>query len=288
MWLRHPSFASLSQWLVDDALPSPARLNAWLDAPVVDGADARRRTARGALVHFVEAEAARRGALAYETGILATGAVPLRPGNWHDAFNALAWIAWPAFKREVNALHVTSAQAPAAPDASRRGARRDALTLLDESGVIVLCADPALAALLRERRWRELFHDRHDVIARALRFLICGHALFDKLRAPYRSITGRALIVPVTADSIALDIDAQRAVADAAVARMLSGVDTTSSTVPLPLAGIPGWWPGNECATFYDDAAIFRPAHASTASASPATASQSACAPAPFNSSAEP
>jgi hypothetical protein len=29
---------------------------------------------------------------------------------------------------------------------------------------------------------------------------------------------------------------------------------------PLPVLGIPGWWPANENASFYDDREIFRPA----------------------------
>ena len=30
--------------------------------------------------------------------------------------------------------------------------------------------------------------------------------------------------------------------------------------LPLPVLGIPGWWPENEKEDFYDDAAVFRPA----------------------------
>ncbi|HQX67511.1 MAG TPA: DUF3025 domain-containing protein, partial [Ottowia sp.] len=29
--------------------------------------------------------------------------------------------------------------------------------------------------------------------------------------------------------------------------------------VPLPLLGVPGWWPANQAPAFYDDAEVFRP-----------------------------
>ena len=28
---------------------------------------------------------------------------------------------------------------------------------------------------------------------------------------------------------------------------------------PLPVLGVPGWWPANETPAFYDDASVFRP-----------------------------
>ena len=30
--------------------------------------------------------------------------------------------------------------------------------------------------------------------------------------------------------------------------------------LPLPVLGVPGWWPANENPGFYDDADVFRPA----------------------------
>ena len=29
---------------------------------------------------------------------------------------------------------------------------------------------------------------------------------------------------------------------------------------PLPVLGVPGWWPANESPAFYDDATVFRQA----------------------------
>lgn len=279
----HPAFAALLPWLPPGSgVPALAGLNAAI------AASARPpHTDAGASIHFV-ATAAAMSAADYETRILRTGAVPTRPGHPHDAFNALCWIAFPEFKRACNALHAAQLAPGAAAPGAGRGPVRDALTLLDESGVLVLCGDQALAGLLAARRWRELFCARRADVARALRFFVCGHALFEKLLAPYQAITGRALIVAAPAAVFEQEPAAQRRFADAAAARALRNGIAAAQVPPLPLAGIPDWDPGNGAPAFYDNAAVFRPPQASTASGSAATSAQSACAPAPVSSSGEP
>lgn len=276
----HPAFAVLLPWLADgvDAL-TLGRLDACAAAcaepPCTDS---------GAAIHFV-APAAALSAADYETQILRTGAVPTRPGNRHDAFNALCWIAFPGFKRAANALHVAHLEQAAADAGASRGSARDALTLIDESGVIVLCADPLLAGLLVERRWKTLFSERRAEGARALRFLVCGHALYEKLLRPYPAITARALIVPAPFALLERGIDAQRRFADESAAREIRSGMPPSRMPPLPLAGIPGWDPANDPPDFYDDRTVFRPLHSVTAAGSSATSAHSECAPAPVNSS---
>ena len=47
---------------------------------------------------------------------------------------------------------------------------------------------------------------------------------------------------------------------DAWVAADLSAARLAAKPfVPLPVLGIPGWWPENENVSFYDDAQVFRP-----------------------------
>ena len=283
MQLRHLAFAALAPWFQGSAEPlTPAALDALAAA---SGQPPRSDT--GALIHFVEPDA-ERSAAAYESRILETGAVPTRPGSRHDALNALCWIAFPQFKRACNALHVAAlTDVPASP-MTRRGSLRDALTLLDESGVIVLCADPSLADLLIRREWKTLFHDRRADVARAMQFLVCGHALYEKLLVPYPAITGRALIVPTEAAVLELAFDTQRRHADEHAARWLRAGGPAPQTSPLPLAGIPGWDSHNDAADFYDDTSVFRPLTPATAVGSDPTSAQSASAPAPVSSSEEP
>jgi len=46
---------------------------------------------------------------------------------------------------------------------------------------------------------------------------------------------------------------------DAALARDLDPAHLAQKPYsPLPLLGIPGWWPGNENFFFYDDNSVFR------------------------------
>ena len=91
----------------------------------------------------------------YELHVHESGCVATRHGNWHDLFNALAWLAFPRTKAAINALH--AAQIPR--EGKRRGRLRDMLTLFDEGGAIVLCADAELESMIRGFRWRELFWD---------------------------------------------------------------------------------------------------------------------------------
>ena len=284
----HPGFAALLPWIGEVAGGVAGvdgvtleRLNAWAAR-----ADPAPVTATGARVRFVAA-GARASAIAYESRILETGEVALRPGSRHDAFNALCWIAFPNAKRACNALHVTHAAGEAGSTIAR-GAVRDALTLFDESGVIALAADPALAELLVARQWKALFSARRDEAMRSMRFFVFGHALFEKLADPWPGITGRVMIVAAEGeafDSGASAGSALRAIADAKAARALDALRSAAGIPPLPLAGIPGWDRRNDNPAFYDDASVFRPPIASGRSA---TLAQSADAPASTSSSREP
>jgi hypothetical protein len=244
-WLAHPAFAPYRAWLGDGAQP-----------PSLDALDALA-CARGGAVHgrpIAFRDVASHGALDYERRIAATGVIATRRGSWHDAFNALAWIAWPRAKAALNALHVRRG---AHATANRRDRARDAATLLDESGLLVACADPSFATLLRAHAWRELFAAPNAAAARAV-VVAFGHGLLDRLREPYAALTGRALVLPAGADPdalhdpAALDAAAARAVADAAF-----GPETL---LPLPVAALPGWDAERRGPERFDDVQVFRPA----------------------------
>jgi len=53
----------------------------------------------------------------------------------------------------------------------------------------------------------------------------------------------------------------QRAELDARLAVLIAAESSFKSTralAPLPILGVPGWWPENERADFYADASVFR------------------------------
>lgn len=211
-------------------------------------AEARLRgvtTTTGQPLAFVAADDA--GDAAYEAHIAATGRVPTRE-NAHDLFNALVWLAYPRTKAALNARQA----AELARDGVRgtRGPVRDAATLIDESGLL-LAADEDACAALRRLDWPWLFGAQRARWDSSWIPLAFGHALIEKLCAPYKRLTAAVVCLPgagTTADEI--DRAAADWLRDAALAPRL--------LAHLPVLGIPGWWPANEMPAFYADAEVFR------------------------------
>jgi hypothetical protein len=224
--------------------------------PLVERADwraavsdeARRRgvaTATGLPVEFVAADDA--GTTAYESHIAASGRVPTRE-NAHDLFNALVWLAFPLTKAALNSRQAQEL----ARDGVRgtRGPVRDAATLIDESGLLLAAGDEACAALMR-RDWQFLFDAQRTGWGRDWLPFAFGHALIEKLLAPYKGLTAAVVCLPLAAATPAqVDRAAAAWVREAALAPTLLS--------HLPVLGIPGWWPANDDPAFYADAAVFR------------------------------
>ena len=183
----------------------------------------------------------------YERFIFDTGSVPTRD-NLHDFFNGLVWLRFPQAKRRLNALQ--AAEIARHGIGGTRGPLRDALTLFDENGA-VLDAPPALWDALTARDWRRLFVTERSCWQEA-RLLVFGHALMEKLVAPRKPATAHVLMAPGRTQSIASE--------DGVIAAALQAVHlATKPFVPLPVLGIPGWWPANDDPAFYDDSSVFRP-----------------------------
>lgn len=226
------------------------------------------RSGGGAPIEFVHAGAARD----YEVTIYREGRVPTRPGNWHDLFNALAWLTFPRTKATLNRLHYEAIVRSPAP--RLRGTARDVLTLFDEGGVIVACAEPELAALLAAFQWKQLFWWRRDEVRSAMRFLVFGHAIHEQALAPYKGVTAKALVAPVGAAALAAPPEALLARLDAHAAAHFTRPEALASTRslhPLPVLGIPGWTSANEDPAFYDDPAVFRSGRRAAGRAAPGT-----------------
>lgn len=209
--------------------------------------------AAGRPIRFVEPMAGdERGAVAYELRIWQTGEVPTRTvgrGALHDRYNALAWIAYPALKARLNALQAD--RLCVAGSSGGRGRLRDRITLFDESGALFVTDDPDLAAALRSFDWQTLFvRERRAFEQHRVRVCLLGHALFEKLHAPYKSMCAHACVVMRPAQTPLDDID--RWVATHLDERALDSLS------PLPLLGVPGWWRGNEDPAFYNDESVFR------------------------------
>jgi hypothetical protein len=201
----------------------------------------------------------------YEAQIYERGMVPTRAGDWHDYFNALVWLRFPRTKAALNRRHYEALAGERAAGRANRSAVRDAATLFDESGAVVASADAALDDLLRAHRWGELFWARRSDVLRSMRFFVFGHALYDKLRAPYVGLCAKLVFVEVDAAFFGLAEEAQLEWLDAELAARWSDPAryvTPAALANLPVLGIPGVTPDSECAAYYEDARQFRPQRA--------------------------
>ena len=199
----------------------------------------------------------------YEPRVYLRGELQTRSENWHDLFNALAWLTFPRAKAAINAYHFAlQQQRRHAGAVQNRGSAQDALTLFDESGVIVVCSDPSLAGLLRDFRWKALFWERRQDVVGAMKFFVFGHSLYEKALKPYPGMTGKGLVLMVEDDFFGEPVAAQTAEIDAMLATMLGAPEAPRSAgdfCPVPLLGVPGWTPQNEAESWYEDTRYFRP-----------------------------
>jgi len=187
-------------------------------------------------------------AAGYETGIAASGIVPTREDNLHDFLNALVWLRFPRLKSAINLRHCrTLEQKPG--ERKQRGALRDQLTLLDESGLLAISSNPDLLELLRGKCWLELFWAARADVVQHMRFIVVGHGLLEKCLAPFPGMTAKCLFLHTQENRLdTLDEVAAVAVRNAEILEL----------PPLPVQGIPNW-DDNENEAYYRNTAIFRP-----------------------------
>lgn len=229
----------------------------WLDVWRVPGQRVAKRVAHGQALHealngepgsavaFVpQAELA--PGVPYESYIFSSKQCPTREGL-HDFFNGLCWIRFPQTKNRLNQLQAAEIESSGVQ--AVRGPVRDALTLFDENAAF-LQAPPALWQALLARDWHRLFVQQRPLWAQA-RLVLFGHALLEKLVQPRKTITAHVYHAHRTIDSIA-NLDAHVA------AGLNPALLAAKPFAPLPVLGVPGWWPGNEASAFYDDPKTFR------------------------------
>jgi Protein of unknown function (DUF3025) len=181
---------------------------------------------------------------AYEAFIHCTQSVPTRD-NLHDLFNGLVWWRFPQVKKHLNELQATEIKAQGIQP--MRGALRDALTLFDENAAL-LQAPAALTEALQRRDWRALFIT-HRLLWAEAKLTLFGHALMEKLVVPRKGITAHVWLLP-QGDNL-----------DGLLLQSLKPELLAAKPFhPLPVLGVPGWWPDNKNLDFYEDASVFRAA----------------------------
>jgi hypothetical protein len=202
-------------------------LSAWSARPLHEALNTH-----GGPMRFVSQSALPEGE-PYESFIFRTRTCPTR-GNAHDFFNGLAWLKFPREKSRLNEHQAN--EIARAGVASTRGPLRDAVTVFDENGAFLDAPAPLWKALLA-RDWRKLFIDLRPLWNEA-GVTIFGHAMLEKLLSPRKELTAHVWV-------------GER--------EFSAGALAAKPFAPLPLMGIPGWQPGNETISFYDDPLVFRP-----------------------------
>ena len=216
-------------------------------------------TTQGLPIRFVP-QATLPADCAYESFIYASGQVPSRD-HLHDLFNALIWLSYPRVKQQLN--RIQARQIAKAGIGQVRGAVRDGVTLFDENAAIVILQNNtegnALAQALRQHQWQQLFAEQRAAFGRSIEVHLFGHALLEKLCRPYKAITAHAWLMWADAGFFSASSSDQQAWIDDKLSQQLNQqtLDTRCFT-PLPVLGIPGWWPAQDAA-FYADASVFRP-----------------------------
>ncbi len=194
----------------------------------------------------------------YEAHIAATGQVPTRD-NLHDFFNTLIWLHFPQTKRQLNGLHANSLLQPATP--GTRGSLRDAATLFDENAALFVSSDAGVLEALRRRDWKRVLLRQPADFSAGAEVLLFGHAMLEKLVAPYKSITAHVWICHVDTDWLALPMPERLHSLDGRIADAIRPGFSSADFCHLPVLGVPGWWPGQD-EGFYDDVDVFRPVRA--------------------------
>ena len=206
---------------------------------------------------------------AYESFIANTGKIPTRD-NHHDLLNGLIWLNFPQSKAVFNELHAKDILQHGIHNA--RTALRNALTVFDENGGIVVSSDRLLLEQLQAFEWQAaLVTHRTNWLGqhRTIAFFPFGHALLEKLVNPRKNITSHTLLILVEEGWFEQSIASQRNQLDTAIAKMfrqLAMPDLADNAIklssksfqPLPVMGIPGYSDDNVIPAFYQDEAVFR------------------------------
>lgn len=200
----------------------------------------------------------------YETKIYLTGQVQTRPKNWHDFFNALVWQIFPRAKSVLNQLHYQAQLFELLNGVKQRSTLRDAATLFDESGVIVVSSEKTLIQLLQDFDWKKLFWQQRTAVLSSMRFFVFGHGLYEKALNPYVGMTGKGILFNVKEAFFTQDLSNQLHTIDLMLEPFLLQVLSSSvDLVPVPVLGYPGWSEDNDIEIYYENKKYFRDRHKS-------------------------
>lgn len=194
----------------------------------------------------------------YEEVIYKLGTIPTRSNNWHDFFGALIWLLFPQTKALLNQRHIDEITRAGL---SKRTKTRNAITLFDECGLVIVCNDDTLTKKLQTHEWKNAFiENKNEWHSWVLPFMF-GHANYEMATKPFLGLTAKALYLTVPHKFYEFDLKAQYHWLDSHLAMLINNENILKDNTrlfPLPFLGIPNWY-GEQNNEFYENVDYFRP-----------------------------
>jgi len=200
----------------------------------------------------------------YEEIIASDNSVPTRENSWHDLFNALIWIQFPATKALLNTLHM---QDIALHGTHPRTERRNRITHFDECGVVLALEEGdanksnMLLNMLAQHQWQDSFLTHRHEWGTHITPFIFGHANLEMMLSPFIGLTGKWLAVSVPKGFSDMNQWEQRQEVDKSLVKRINELEAFNKSPllkPIPLLGVPGWYEEQD-ENFYNNSEYFRP-----------------------------
>ena len=223
------------------------------------------------VVEFVSQNASAEGK-GYEQFIANTGKIPTRD-NLHDLFNGSIWLTFPKTKAVLNYYHMLeiAKQSDEPANQKSRGRVRDAITVFDENGAVLVTSEPSIGEALIHFDWQGSLinsranwdNPRQPQANSKATVYIFGHALLEQLIQPRKPLCAHSIVINVSQDFFGL-LTAERIIyLDDKLAEYMDDLlyqDTVTprQLAPLPILGVPHFWSENSNADFYKDDFVFR------------------------------
>lgn len=195
----------------------------------------------------------------YESRIYLKGELQTRLENWHDFFNATAWLQFPKIKSALNALHFENSKTR--ETGTNRSPLENAVTLFDECGAVIVADDEKYLELIRQHKWKEIFWEHKEDWGQHIQCYVFGHAMHEKALTPYIGMTTHTIMLTRETAFFQKDYSEQLNDIDQTVSQiwLKKEIKKTRNLQPIPLLGVPGWWKEKQNEYFYDNKEYFRP-----------------------------
>ena len=196
--------------------------------------------------------------MGYEERIYKKGIISTREQNWHDLFNAFIWMLFPKTKVLLNTLHIQELEQQ---PGKKRTPARDAITHLDESGIIIASSSADLLDALKDHQWHDLFVQSRHLWWQDIGAFVFGHGMYEKAFKPFTGFTGKAYCLKIEDNFFQNDKQTQYRILDQLLCddiRKKNALSDSRHLSPLPILGVPGWSKDNEDPRYYENRAYFR------------------------------